>query len=101
MVLWHGAMKTLFLLMAQYDGKAIIPLERVCQDYFSHLSPEMLQRKVLSGALKIPIVRLEASQKAAKGVHLEDLAAYLDSQRAEAIRELDQLSGVLRAGRGR
>ncbi|HCF3475428.1 pyocin activator PrtN family protein [Pseudomonas aeruginosa] len=94
-------MKTLFLLMAQYDGKAIIPLDRVCQDYFSHLSPEMFQRKVLSGALKIPIVRLEPSQKAAKGIHLEDLAVYLDIQRAEALKERDQLSGALRVGRGR
>ncbi|RMH82429.1 Pyocin activator protein PrtN [Pseudomonas sp. AOB-7] len=94
-------MKTLLLLMAQYDGKAIIPLDQVCQDYFSHLSPEMFQRKVLSGVLRIPIVRLEPSQKAAKGIHLEDLAAYLDIQRAEALRERDQLSGGLRAGRGR
>ena len=94
-------MKTLFLLRAQYDGQAIIPLDRVCQDYFSHLSPEMFQRKALSGALKIPIVRIEPSQKSAKGIHLEDLAAYLDIQRAEAIRERDQLIGDLRAGRGR
>ena len=92
-------MKTLFLLMAQYDGQAIIPLDRVCQDYFSHLSPDMFQRKALSGALKIPIVRMEPSQKSAKGVHLEDLATYLDTQRLEAIRERDQLSGGRRVGR--
>ncbi|MFD2883207.1 pyocin activator PrtN family protein [Pseudomonas lini] len=33
-------MNTVFLLMAQYNGQAIIPLERVCADYFSHLTPE-------------------------------------------------------------
>lgn len=93
-------MKTLFLLMAQYDGQAIIPLDRVCQDYFSHLSPDMFQRKALSGALKIPIVRMEQSQKSARGVHVQDLANYLDSRRLEAIRERDQLSGGLRVGRG-
>ena len=32
-------MNTLFLLMAQYNGLAIVPLERVCNDYFQHLTP--------------------------------------------------------------
>ena len=29
---------TAFLLMAQYGGAAIIPLEVVCRDYFRHLT---------------------------------------------------------------
>ncbi|MCY1314254.1 Pyocin activator protein PrtN [compost metagenome] len=61
----------------------------------------MFQRKALSGALKIPIVRMEQSQKSAKGVHIEDLATYLDTQRLEAIRERDQLSGERRVGKAR
>ncbi|WP_405118322.1 pyocin activator PrtN family protein [Pseudomonas leptonychotis] len=85
-------MKTLFLLMAQYNGQVIIPLDKVCQDYFSHLSPEMLLRKVLAGQIKIPITRLEHSQKSAKGIHLQDFANYLDDQRAAAIKECKQLS---------
>ena len=31
-------MNTAFLLMAQYNGQAIIPLANVCADYFSHLT---------------------------------------------------------------
>jgi hypothetical protein len=31
-------MNTAFLLMAQYSGKVIIPIEDVCRDYFSHLN---------------------------------------------------------------
>jgi hypothetical protein len=27
-------MTTLFVLLAQYDGRIIIPLERICSDYF-------------------------------------------------------------------
>lgn len=27
-------MKTAFLLMAQYDGLAVIPVDWVCRDYF-------------------------------------------------------------------
>lgn len=87
-------MNTAFILMAQYDGQAIIPLDRVCRDYFTHLTPEMFQRKVLSGQIKIPITRLEPSQKSAKGVHISDLAAYLDLQRAAAVKENNQLNGL-------
>ena len=79
-------MNTLFLLMAQYDAKVIIPIEIVCRDYFSHLTPTMFMRKVGAGELRLPLVRMEQSQKAAKGVHLADLARYLD-ERAEAARK--------------
>lgn len=84
-------MNTLFLLMAQYNGQAIITLDRVCRDYFTHLTPDMFQRKALAGQIKIPITRMESSQKSAKGIHLQDLADYLDEQRAAAIKERNQL----------
>jgi hypothetical protein len=42
-------MNTAFLLMAQYGGKAIIPIEDVCRDYFSHLNATKLVQKI-SGA---------------------------------------------------
>lgn len=87
-------MNTAFILMAQYNGQAIIPLEQVCRDYFTHLTPEMFQRKVMSGQIKIPITRLESSQKSAKGIHITDLATYLDQQRAAAVKECNQLNGL-------
>ncbi|WP_340668862.1 pyocin activator PrtN family protein [Bradyrhizobium ottawaense] len=80
-------LSTAFLLMAQYNGAAIIPVESVCRDYFSHLDPGKFIRKVGAGEIAIPMVRMEASQKSAKGVHLQDLADYLDSRRAAALRE--------------
>lgn len=83
-------MNTAFLLMAQYDGKAIIPVEDLCRDYFPHLTPAKFLRKVGDGYIKIPLVRIESSQKAAKGVHLQDLAAYLDTRRAAALKEMHQ-----------
>ncbi|AZE04164.1 pyocin activator PrtN family protein [Pseudomonas chlororaphis] len=90
-------MNTAFILMAQYNGQAIIPLERVCQDYFTHLTPDMFQRKVLAGQIKLPITRLEPSQKSARGVHISDLALYLDQQRDAARKECAQLNKMLRA----
>lgn len=84
-------MKTLFLLMAQYDGQAVIPIELVCRDFLG-LSVDKFKRKRLMGEIDLPVMRLGAnSQKANLGVHLEDLAAYLDRQREAAIREQDQL----------
>lgn len=66
-------LNTAFLLMAQYNGKAIIPLADVCRDYFSHLTPEKLMRKVVAGQIPLPIVHIERSQKSVRGVHLQDL----------------------------
>ncbi|KXO77804.1 pyocin activator PrtN family protein [Brucella anthropi] len=83
-------MNTSFLLMAQYSGRAIIPVEDLCRDYFPHLTPEKFVRKVTSGDIKIPLVRIEESQKAAKGVHIHDLANYLDARREVAVREYHQ-----------
>ena len=84
-------MNTAFLLMAQYDGRAIIPAEEVVRDYFSHLTVDKFLRKIGAGEIALPVVRIEASQKAAKGVHLQDLAEYLDARRAAARKELAQL----------
>lgn len=86
-------MNTAFLLMAQYNGQVIIPLDRVCEDYFRHLTPEKFLRKVISGEIDLPIVRMEGSQKAARGVHLSDLARYLDAQHQKATIENDKLHG--------
>ena len=84
-------MNTAFLLMAQYSGKAIIPIDEVCRDYFSHLTPTKLVRKISAGEIAIPLVRIEHSQKCAKGVHLSDLAKYLDACAEAARKEMKGL----------
>jgi len=86
-------MNTAFLLMAQYSGQAVIPADKVCQDYFSHLTLPKFIRKINEGHLALPLVRMEVSQKSAKGVHLQDLADYLDARRAEGQREFRQMYG--------
>ena len=80
-------MNTLFLLMAQYDARAIVPAETVCRDYFSHLTLAKFFRKVGSGDIDLPLTRSEKSQKSARGVHIQDLAEYLDRRRAVALSE--------------
>jgi hypothetical protein len=83
----------MFLLMAEYNGRALLPLEVVCRDFFSHLTVEKLLRKALRGDIALPIVRIEQSQKAHRGVHLADLAEYIDKRRSAAIKECRQLTG--------
>lgn len=84
-------MNTAFLLMAQYNGRAVIPADVVVQDYFQHLTLPKFLRKVNEGQIALPLVSIEASQKSAKGVHLQDLADYLDKRREEAKRAFKQL----------
>lgn len=60
----HSA-PTLFLLMAQYNGMTVVPLDQVCRDFFSHLTVEKLLRKALRGDIPLPIVRIETNEEGA------------------------------------
>lgn len=86
-------MNTVFILMAQYGATAVVPVERVCRDYFSHLTVQQFVRKVNAGEIALPLVRMEGSLKSAKGVHVDDLAKWIDARRAAAVKECDQLCG--------
>ncbi|MGA5585577.1 pyocin activator PrtN family protein [Pseudomonas siliginis] len=86
-------MNTIFLLMAQYEGQAVIPLSRVCADYMN-LTVEKFKQKQMAGEIDIPVIRLGAqSQKAGLGIHLNDLADYIDRQRQKAVIEQNKLLG--------
>jgi hypothetical protein len=87
-------MKTVFLLMAQYDAQAVVPIASVCRDYFAPLTVPTLLRKISTGEVRLPLVRMDSSQKGARGVHIEDLAAYIDARRAVAVKEMEQLHGI-------
>lgn len=87
-------MKTSFFLLALYDGLPVIPVDRVCRDFFSHLSPEKFIRKCSSGEIGLPLVRIEPSKQSAKGIHIQDLAEYIDKRREAAQKELAQMTGT-------
>ncbi|MET3915947.1 hypothetical protein ABID97_002729 [Variovorax sp. OAS795] len=85
-------MKTIFLLMAQYDAQPIIPLEWIRRDFFSHLDLKKLAAKCITGEIRLPLVRTDpSSQKSLKGVGIQDLAEYLDARQEAARKELSQL----------
>jgi hypothetical protein len=87
-------MTTMWLLLAQYQGEMMIPVDRVAKDFFgiedASGMPRFL-RKLESGDIPLPLVRMEQSQKGAKRIDLRDLAAYLDERRAAAQKELRQI----------
>ena len=83
---------TLVLLMVQYGGRAVVPIELVCADYFAPLTLPNLRRKIAAGDIGLPLVRMEADcKRAAQGVYLTDLAEYIDARRAAAVKERNQL----------
>ncbi|KVM18061.1 Pyocin activator protein PrtN [Burkholderia ubonensis] len=84
-------MTTVFLLMAQYNATAIIPIDVVCRDYFAPMTVPTLIRKIAAGEIPLPLIRMEKSQKSAKGIHIQDLANYIDERRAAALKECQQL----------
>jgi hypothetical protein len=71
--------------MAQYQGAAIIPLESVCRDYFEGTVHA-------EGEIGLPVVRIEPSQKAAKGIHINDLARWIDARHAAGVKECDRIA---------
>lgn len=85
-------MNTLFLLMAEFGARAVIPIDEVRRSYFPHLELDKMMRKISNGDIKLPVVRIEKSVKSARGVYVQDLADYIDAQRAAAVKERDQLA---------
>ena len=85
-------MKTIFILLAQYDGRAVIPVEIVCRDYFTHTTPTVFVGKITRGEIALPLTRIETGQKAARGIHVSDLANWIDARRDAAVKELRQMT---------
>lgn len=84
-------MKTAYILLAQYES-AIIPIEKVRRDYFGALSMVTFLRKLGNGEIPLPLVRMDGSQKGPKGVHVADLAAYIDKCAEVARKEARKLA---------
>ncbi len=83
-------MNTAIMMMTMYNGKPVIPSETVAKDWFN-LSVGKFHEKIRNGEIRLPLILMEDSQKCAKGVHLKDLADYVDERRAAAEKELKQV----------
>jgi hypothetical protein len=84
--------ETLHMLRQQYG--MLIPLDVLQHDFFKHLSVEKLKRKIRTGEIPLPIVRMAtSSQKTAQAVPTSDFAVHLDKLIEAARKECRQLSG--------
>ena len=85
-------MNTLWMLMGLFGGKPVVPVEDVRRNFFAAYEATTFLRKLAAGDIPLPVVRLDGSQKGPKGVHLTDLAAYLDKQAEAARKEARKLA---------
>ncbi|MDF7760838.1 pyocin activator PrtN family protein [Kosakonia cowanii] len=83
-------MNTIFLLMAEFET-ASIPLSDVCEKYFG-MKPATADKKAALGQLPIPTFRAGESQKAPRMIHIQDLADYIEKQRAAGIEVFRQMN---------
>lgn len=83
-------MNTVFLLMAEFET-ASIPLSDVCEKYFG-MKPATADKKAALGQLPIPTFRAGESQKAPRMIHIQDLADYIEKQRAAGIEVFRQIN---------
>lgn len=86
-------MNTIVLLLAQFDARIAIPIEEVCAAFFPDLDAQGLVRKIVRGEIKLPIMKFENSVKSPRTVHVLDLANFVDTQRAEALKECERPRG--------
>lgn len=76
-------MNTYFGLLAEFNGRAELPLEEVAPRFFG-ISPRTAGARASAQALPVPAYRAGDSQKCPWLVSAADLASYLDTRRAEA-----------------
>ncbi|MGM0912738.1 MAG: pyocin activator PrtN family protein [Pseudomonadota bacterium] len=76
-------MNTYFGLLAEFDGRAELPLDEVAPRYFG-ISPRTASVRAGAQALPVPAYRAGDSQKSPWLISAVDLARYLDERRAEA-----------------
>ncbi len=73
----------------------IVPLREACRQYFNHLSPAQLEKKIVAGDIPLPLVVIDPkSQKSAKGFLADDLEKYVRARHADAVKDMKRLIGI-------
>ncbi|ADZ91065.1 hypothetical protein GV054_08980 [Marinomonas mediterranea] len=84
--------KTLFLLMAEFEGRTAVPLAEALH-YTNYTTLAEANKAANAATLSIPAFRMADSQKSPYMVHLEDLAVCIDAARKKAMESSYLLSG--------
>lgn len=86
-------MNTVFLLLATYN-RPHIPLDRVREDYFPHMTERVFRAALANGSIALPTIRTDpTSKKSPVMVSITDLAAFLDARQKAAKKELEGVAG--------
>ncbi|WP_227369867.1 pyocin activator PrtN family protein [Halomonas sp. M20] len=85
-------MNTYFGLLAEFNGRAEIPLEEIAPRYFG-ISPKTAGARAIAQALPVPAYRAMDSQKSPWLVSAVDLARYLDERREQARSQWQMVNG--------
>lgn len=73
------------MLLMKFEAP-IIPLEKICDDYFG-FSKNTAKQRARSGTLPVPAFRLGKSQKLPWMIHVRDLANFIEHSSNEAKNE--------------
>lgn len=84
-------MNTLFTLMAEFDGRAVVPIEEVATKYLGLNNKTKINAKARASEFPFPVFRAEKSQKAPWLVSLIDLAEHLDQEREKARQDFEKI----------
>jgi len=75
----NGTSTTMYLLMAEFGSRMMIPLEELAQTVLG-MSVNTAKRRAKSCELPFPVVKLNDSQKAPYLVSIQDLALYVENR---------------------
>lgn len=75
-------MNTAFALLSRFESPTV-KLEDISEEYFGMKKEKAYERAAVN-QLPVPTFRASESQKAPRLVHVDDLARWLDEQRARA-----------------
>lgn len=77
-------MNAFYILLGKYGHEVMIPSEIVARDWFN-IGKSKFHEKVGRGEIALPVMSMDDSQKSPRGVHILDLAEYLDKRRDAAL----------------
>jgi hypothetical protein len=78
-------LNTAYALLARFESPTV-KLDDICEEFFGMKKEKANERAALN-QLPVPTFRATDSQKAPRLIHVEDLARWLDDQRARAREE--------------
>ncbi|MCV6590562.1 MAG: pyocin activator PrtN family protein [Marinobacterium sp.] len=85
--------QTLWMIMAQFGGQAVIPLD-ACKEMLGYKTLPEANKAECAGTLPVPAFKLREGNRVPRMIHAADLAAYIDAQHAKATASWRAINGI-------